>query len=296
MSFRTVIVSQRAKLDLKTGYVVIRTESETKKIFIDELSVLIIENPMVSLTGCLVAALNDNKVKVIFCDEKRSPCCELVSLYGSHDSSDKIRKQIKWDNNSKSFAWTEIVSEKIRKQSEHLREREHIKEAELLDSYIEQMEFADASNREGHAAKVYFNALFGMGFTRSTECVTNAALNYGYSVILSAFNREIVSQGYMAQIGLFHDNMFNHFNLSCDLMEPFRVLVDRLVYKNSFTDFRSSEKHLLADILNKKVIINNTEQYLNNAIRIYCKSVFEAIEENDVSVIRFYSLGGRGEL
>lgn len=296
MSFRTVIVSQRAKLDLKTGYVVIRTESETKKIFIDELSVLIIENPMVSLTGCLVAALNDNKVKVIFCDEKRSPCCELVSLYGSHDSSDKIRKQIKWDNNSKSFAWTEIVSEKIRKQSEHLREREHIKEAELLDSYIEQMEFADASNREGHAAKVYFNALFGMGFTRSTECVTNAALNYGYSVILSAFNREIVSQGYMTQIGLFHDNMFNHFNLSCDLMEPFRVLVDRLVYKNSFTDFRSSEKHLLADILNKKVIINNTEQYLNNAIRIYCKSVFEAIEENDVSVIRFYSLGGRGEL
>lgn len=296
MSFRTVIVSQRAKLDLKTGYVVIRTESETKKIFIDELSVLIIENPMVSLTGCLVAALNDNKVKVIFCDEKRSPCCELVSLYGSHDSSDKIRKQIKWDNNSKSFAWTEIVSEKIRKQSEHLREREHIKEAELLDSYIEQMEFADASNREGHAAKVYFNALFGMGFTRSTECVTNAALNYGYSVILSAFNREIVSQGYMTQIGLFHDNMFNHFNLSCDLMEPFRVLVDRLVYKNSFTDFRSSEKHLLADILNKKVIINNTEQYLNNAIRIYCKSVFEAIEENDVSVIRFYSLGGQGEL
>ena len=224
-----MIVSQRAKLDLKTGYVVIRTESETKKIFIDELSVLIIENPMVSLTGCLVAALNDNKVKVIFCDEKRSPCCELVSLYGSHDSSDKIRKQIKWDNNSKSFAWTEIVSEKIRKQSEHLREREHIKEAELLDSYIEQMEFADASNREGHAAKVYFNALFGMGFTRSTECVTNAALNYGYSVILSAFNREIVSQGYMTQIGLFHDNMFNHFNLSCDLMEPFRVLVDRLV-------------------------------------------------------------------
>ena len=55
MSFTTVIVSQRAKLDLKTGYVVIRTESETKKIFIDELSVLIIENPMVSLTGCLVS-------------------------------------------------------------------------------------------------------------------------------------------------------------------------------------------------------------------------------------------------
>ena len=296
MSFTTVIVSQRAKLDLKTGYVVIRTESETKKIFIDELSVLIIENPMVSLTGCLVAALNENKVKVIFCDEKRSPCCELVSLYGSHDSSDKIRKQIKWDTNSKSFVWTEIVSEKIKKQAEHLRDLEHIKESELLNSYLEQIEFADASNREGHAAKVYFNALFGMGFTRSTENVTNAALNYGYSVILSAFNREIVSQGYITQIGLFHDNMFNHFNLSCDLMEPFRVLVDRLVYKKGFTCFESNEKHQLADILNSKVIINNTEQYLNNAIKIYSRSIFEAIESNDVSAIRFYSLGGQGEL
>ena len=85
MSFRTVVVSNRAKLDLKTGHLVVRTESEIKKIFLDELSVLIIENHMVSITGCLIAALNEKKIKVIFCNEKRSPCCELVSLYGSHD-------------------------------------------------------------------------------------------------------------------------------------------------------------------------------------------------------------------
>ena len=296
MSFRTVIVSTRAKLDLKTGYLVVRTESETKKIFLDELSVLILENPAVSLTGCLISALNEKKVKVVFCDEKHSPCCELVSLYGSHDTSDKIRKQINWSTNNKTFAWTEIVSEKIRKQSELLRELKFIKEAELLDSYIEQMEFGDASNREGHAAKVYFNALFGMSFTRSTECVTNAALNYGYSIILSAFNREIVSQGYLTQLGLFHNNMFNHFNLSCDLMEPFRVLVDRAVFKSDFTMFESDEKHLLADILNSSVIVNGAQQYVSNAIRIYCKSVFDSIEENDVSLIKFYYVGGKGEL
>lgn len=101
-------------------------------------------------------------------------------------------------------------------------------EAKLLRKYIEEIEYGDATNREGHAAKVYFNALFGMDFTRTEENSINAALNYGYGILLSAFNREIVMNGYITQIGLFHNNMFNQFNLGSDLMEPFRsLLIDR---------------------------------------------------------------------
>ena len=74
------------------------------------------------------------------------------------------------------------------------------------------------SQTEGHAAKVYFNALFGRGFTRSEENSINAALNYGYSLILSSVAREIVANGYITQIGIFHDNMFNQFNLASDVM------------------------------------------------------------------------------
>ena len=91
------------------------------------------------------------------------------------------------------------------------------------------MEFGDATNREGHAAKVYFNALFGMDFTRTAENSINAALNYGYSLLLSTCTREIAINGYITQLGLFHDNMFNPFNLAFDLMEPFRPLVDNLI-------------------------------------------------------------------
>ena len=81
----------------------------------------------------------------------------------------------------------------------------------MLSGYTEQIELADTTNREGHAAKVYFNALFGMEFTRSADIAINAALNYGYSMILSAFNREISANGYLTQLGIFHNNMFNHF-------------------------------------------------------------------------------------
>lgn len=155
-------------------------------------------------------------------------------------------------------------------------------------SYVNEIEIGDVTNREGHAAKVYFNALFGKNFTRTADIITNAALNYGYSIILSAFNREVVANGYLTQLGIFHKNMFNQFNLSCDLMEPFRVLVDRKVKEYEFTVFEKEEKHMLIDILNQQVTIDKTTQYVNNAIKIFCRSVFDALSENDVSLIKFY--------
>lgn len=289
MSWRTVIITSRCKLDLKMGSMVIRGE-DTKRIFLDEIAMLIIENPAVSLTGCLLEALVEKKVRVIFCDEKHSPMAELHPYNGAHDCSRKIRTQVSWNDEVKGMIWRDIISEKIRKQADFLDDINKTREAELIRSYLGQIELYDTTNREGHAAKVYFNAVFGMDFTRSEDCITNAALNYGYGLLLSAFNREIVSCGYLTQLGIFHNNMFNHYNLSCDLMEPFRVLVDRAVKQNLFLTFESNEKHTLWNILNNTVFINNTNQTVLNAIKIYTRSVFDALNDGDTSKIKFYFL------
>ena len=228
--------------------------------------------------------------KVIFCDEKRNPSSELVSYYGSHDTSIKVRNQVAWRQDIKDLVWTEIISEKIRKQKDFLDLLGCDKEADLLDSYIKNIDLRDASNREGHAAKVYFNALFGMDFTRTADNSINAALNYGYSLILSAFNREIVANGYITQLGIFHDNMFNQFNLGSDLMEPFRILVDRKVSNLMPDKFEHEEKMILVNILNEEVIIDGRKQLINNAIKIYCKSVLDALSDGDISLIKFYSI------
>lgn len=132
------------------------------------------------------------------------------------------------------------------------------KEAALLSEYIREIQWYDETNREGHAAKVYFNALFGMDFSRSQDNYINAALNYGYSIILSAFNREIVANGYLTQIGLFHDNMFNQFNLGSDLMEPFRVLVDRQVCSMKLDEFGHVQKMELVNLLNREVAMEES--------------------------------------
>lgn len=287
MSWRTVVIDSQSKLDYKMGYLVVRNV-ETKRVLLDEIAVLMIENPAVSFTGFLVEALMSKKVKVIFCDSKRNPTAELIPHHGSHDSWAKIRTQMKWDQAARDVVWQDIVSEKIRKQASFLREIGQSAQADLLSEYIGQVELADVTNREGHAAKVYFNALFGMDFTRSADIPINAALNYGYSLILSAFNREISANGYLTQMGIFHDNMFNHFNLACDLMEPFRVLVDRYVYALQPEQFEKEEKHEMWKLLDEKVSIDGQGQFLLNAIRIYTKSVLDAIGDNDSSEIKFY--------
>lgn len=296
MSWRTVIISNRAKLDYKMGSLVVRTDEKTSRVNLDEISVLIIENTAVSITGFLLAEMIEKKIKVVFCDGKRNPCAELIPYYGCHDCSEKMRKQIGWSEDIKADIWTQIVSEKIRKQRDFLQELGKTEEADLLGGYIKEIEYNDVTNREGHAAKVYFNALFGMDFTRSADCFTNAALNYGYSIILSAFNRECAANGYLTQLGLFHDNMFNYFNLSCDLMEPFRILVDRNVKENNYTAFGTEEKHKLVAVLNESVVINDNVQYVSNAIKIYCKSIFDAINDGDASLIKFYkNIKGRSQ-
>lgn len=288
MNWRVIVITKRAKLDLQLGKMVVRSD-ETVKIVLSEISTILIESTAVSLTTSLIAELAKRKIKVIFCDEKRNPSCELVNYYGSHDTSNKVRRQIAWKQSTKEAVWTEIVTEKIRKQKELL-EASGKEEAALLASYLREIVWNDETNREGHAAKVYFNALFGLDFTRTEDNFINAALNYGYSIILSAFTREIVANGYITQLVLFHDNMFNQFNLASDLMEPFRILVDREVTEMKLLQFEHEEKMQLVNILNQEIQIDGKTQYVNNAIKIYCKSVFDALEEDDSSLIRFYGI------
>ena len=286
MSWRTVVITKTAKLDYSMGYMVVRDVESTAKIHISEISVLVVESTAVSVTAALLNELINKKVKVMFCDYKHNPSFELTPYYGSHDCSLKLKRQISWNKTVKQFVWTQIVVEKIKNQAAVL-DYYKLEQSSQLMEYIEEIELNDKTNREGHAAKVYFNALFGKGFSRSDDCPVNAALNYGYSIILSIFNREVAASGYLTQLGLFHDNMFNQYNLSCDLMEPFRPFVDLTVREMNPMKFDKEEKLQIYAMLSEEIRIDGRTQTFINAIKIYCKSIFAAIEENDISLIRF---------
>ena len=287
MTWRTVVIRERAKLDYSLNFMTVRQEAGVRKISLGEIYMVIVENTAVSLTAVLLNELVKNKIKVVFCDEKRNPSSELIQYYGSHDTSLKYKNQLEWSKESKEKIWTRIVYEKIFNQMQFLKKLNK-EEYRLLEQYLSELEWNDGSNREGFAAKVYFNALYGMDFSRNKECFINAALDYGYSIILSAFNREIVASGYFTQLGLCHRNPFNKFNLSSDFMEPFRILVDEEVYKLEGTEFTKDHKNKLINILNKTVIIDDKNQTVANAIKIYCRSLFSALAENDLEYVKMY--------
>lgn len=283
------MISTRCKLDSKMGYMVIRGE-ERKRIFLDEIAVLMIENPAVAMTGCLLQVLAEKKVRIIFCNQKHIPYGELAPYYGSFDCAEKIKAQIAWSNAAKGTVWRRIVGQKILQQLRHMEEYGCVPEVELLQSYLQDIQPDDSTNREGLAAKVYFSAIFGTEFRRGDSDPINAALDYGYGIILAAFNREISSCGYLTQLGIHHDNCRNYYNLSSDLMEPYRILIDRAVRIALPKEFSKDVRYQLVNILNETILIEGSEQTVLNSIKIYLRTVFAALETNTPSCISFYSL------
>lgn len=284
MGFRTVVVNSRSKLETRLNFLIIRGETE-RRIYINEINTLIIQSTAVSLTAALLSELMRNNVKVIFCDEKCNPSSELLPYYGAHNTSKRVKTQTRWETATKGKVWQAIIKEKIYRQSKLLLSNGFLTESETLNEYAADVSEGDTTNREGHAAKVYFNAILPSGVNRRSNNFINGCLNYGYAVLLSAVNREIVSAGYITQLGVWHDNEFNFFNLGSDLMEPLRPIVDETAI--SIEDGDKDFKRKMANVLNYNAVFAGKNTTLDIAIRQYVKSVLYALEENDVGLITF---------
>lgn len=287
MGFRTVVINSRCKLELKLGYMVVRSE-DTKRIFIDEISTLLIHSTAVAITTSLLSELIKRNVKVVFCDEKHNPQAELLPYYGSYNNSLKLKQQLGWDEQTKQIVWTKIISQKIINQAKLLLNLNKKEQASKLFVYAEQIELNDTTNREGHAAKLYFATLFGSSWNRNGGDFYSKALNYGYTILLSTFNREIAKLGFLTQLGIWHDNQFNDFNLSCDLMEPFRPFVDQIVI--NLTPEDTQFKSALLKMNELQVYIDGKTMFLENAIETYIKSVISALNQNNVDIMKNYEL------
>lgn len=284
MGFRTVVVNSRSKLECRLNFLIVRGETE-KRIYINEINTLIVQSTAVSLTAALLSELVRNNVKVVFCDEKCNPSSELLPYYGSHNTSKRIKIQTGWTQEIKDEVWKVLIAKKITSQSELLKKRGFETESIMLEEYAADVTPGDKTNREGHAAKVYFNCILPEGVTRRGGGFINGCLNYGYAVLLSAINREIVASGYMTQIGVWHDNEFNEFNLGSDMIEPLRTIIDEIALTIEPGD--ATFKHTMAGALNYEVTFADKKTTLDVAVRQYVKSVLYALEVNDPDEVTF---------
>lgn len=284
MGYRIVKINNRCKLETRLNYLVCVTDHETK-ILLNEISILIIENQQVCITNALLTELIKHKIKVIFCDEKHNPISELNSYYESYDTYKKIKCQISWKQEIKDQLWAIIIKQKILNQAEVLFRLEKFDCFNLLRNYANEITIGDSTNREGLSAKMYFNALFDNNFDRKNKNdIRNIFLNYGYSLILSTFNKEIAAYGYLTQLGIHHIGETNPFNFSCDLMEPFRPFVDYLILSCKELN-ENNYKNKILELLTCEISYNNRNTIMLNAINFYVLSAVSVLNNENIRLL-----------
>lgn len=279
LAFRTVFIESQCRCSYQGGYLVVRKTDDTAKIHLSEISSIILQNTQVYLSAYLLSELAKCKISLVVADEKCNPIGQYLPLYGAHNASKRVQEQLSWGEPIKKRVWQHVVKEKIRQQARVLEENDQVNVAKALYACRDEVKSGDTTNREAHAARRYFAALFGRDFTRDDNVPANAALNYGYAVLLSMVNREIVSRGYLTQCGICHRSEYNQFNFSCDLMEPFRPVIDGLVYKYAQEVFDKEVRRLLGDLGNRVVAYKGGSYRLHSVVSLYVQDCLAALNK-----------------
>lgn len=205
-------------------------KSSVKSIPIEDIGVVILDHKQITITQALIAALLDNTVALITCNDKRMPTGMLLPLQGCNTQNERFRKQIEASLPLKKQLWQQTVKAKIENQATLLEKQKQI--AKNLRKMAAEVKSGDADNYEAQAAVYYWRKLFPSipDFIRGQEeDPPNNLLNYGYAILRAVVARALVASGLLPIYGIFHHNKYNDYCLADDIMEPYRPFVDQVV-------------------------------------------------------------------
>lgn len=275
--WRTLILENAADMQLNNGCLYVKNESEYR-FPVKQIRNVVIASSQGSISIPLLNELGNNNVNLVFCDKNRVPLCEVLNTGTNENSPGNIHKQIIWDNSRKQSVWQMVVKNKIRNQMRILEMF-----GKPVPETLKLCEIAtlpnDVSNREAQAARLYFSLLYGSGFRRHAPDGLNSAMNYGYTILRSSLDRLITGYGYLTAIGIKHANERNRFNLSCDIMEPFRPFIDKVVTENLARELDWGYKKELIAVLNMSCVYKNRAMSLDNAMEMYFQDITRYIED-----------------
>lgn len=226
MAWRSVVITQPARLALKQRALEVEQKDGTIRVPLEDIAVLVIDQPQVSLTAQLLSACAASQIAVITVGADHHPNGVLLPHLPHSRALKVMRAQLAMSQPRRKRLWRHIVQRKIHNQAEVLDRLGHEAAARRLRRMASDVRSGDAGHHEAQAARIHFLQMFGDGFSRAQDRLHNAALNYGYSIIRSALARDLVAYGFLTAFGLHHKSEQNAFNLADDLLEPFRPIVD----------------------------------------------------------------------
>ena len=287
--WRTVIVTKGEKLTIKDNWLVVYSDNNEQRVPIEDIYSVVIDNRAAMISVAAITTLSKSNVHIFFCDETHVPVSLNLPMNTHYKPFGIMKKQLNMSEELIGQLWQKIVKQKIRNQIICLKiAGVNSEKSEQLEQLYDNVLFDDKTNREGAAAKKYFPALFGCTFKRTDEDVTNAALNYGYTIIRSSVCKTLVAYGYNCVLGIHHINEQNAYNLADDIMEPFRPIVD-LWTDNScdelFEKLTSVNRRDLINLINVPVKMNGKKMRVRYAIDKCVSSLTSAIEKNNAELL-----------
>lgn len=266
-----------------------KDNKDTVTRHIEDIGFVIVDNPNVSITIPLLNELADNNVAVVFCDRRQMPKSMLMTLDGNSTQQETYRFQIEASLPTKKNIWKLLVEGKIKNQALLLNKVG--RNGNVLKQYYSNVKSGDTDNREGAAAREYWNRLFDSQFIRRREGEPpNNLLNYGYTILRAAVARALIGSGLYPAFGVFHKNRYNAFPLADDVMEPYRPFVDEIVYHLYFdgatNELDNNSKSALLRLLFADVKIGKVTRPLENALSMTTSSLMKMLKgDNDKLVL-----------
>ena len=284
--FHEIIVTREASIYQQHSKLCISSEQDIK-VPIEDVDVLLIENRAVRITQHVISSLVENGSLILMCNEKHLPSAVVLPINNHCRKLSVLKLQINQSKVRVKHLWQSIVRQKIKNQGACLQLLGIEDNVSKLSDYVTSN---DNNNFESIAAARYFKSLFGPDFLRRVECDVNAVLNYGYALIRSSISRYLCIHGLEPALGIFHHSELNAFNLSDDLFEPFRPVVDLFVGQRlcggNVVVLDVETKAELVQLLSSNVLINGEVQSVNNAIDLMVESLIRYYR-NETDVVYF---------
>lgn len=207
------------------------SERFTNSIPIEDIGVVILDNPQITITQGALQALNENNCAVIICDNSKMPYGLLLPLSNNTLQGERYRHQVNAPLPVKKQLWQQTVQSKILNQASLLNTKCNIGVSNMK-KWANDVKSGDSTNLEARAAVYFWSNIFPIGLTFTRDrygSPPNNLLNYGYSILRSIIARALVATGLLPTLGIHHRNKYNAYALADDIMEPYRPFVDSVV-------------------------------------------------------------------
>ena len=291
---RTLYFGNAAYLSLKDNQLVVKKPNEdVRTAAIEDIGFIILDSPQITITNALIGALLEHNCAVLNCGKTHLPEGLLLPLAGNTLQSERFNAQIEASLPLKKQLWQQTIQQKIINQASVLRQI-HGLEAKNMLAWANSVRSGDADNREAVAAAYYWKEMFPdiPDFVRDRNGIPpNNLLNYAYAILRGIVARSLVVSGLLPTFGIHHHNRYNAYCLADDVMEPYRPIADKLIFrivkelddipKDLTTDIKAS----ILQLPTTEVIIGDNRSPLMNAVSTTTASLYKCFAGENRKIV-----------